>query len=646
MKNLLLSIAMLTLFFACNKKHTVKLPESTPNQTKIVSWYKDISRVSNVCPDSLVFYAENIERLAKKESSEYRAMAEIVKGVYYQSNSSHELSRRAFEKAISLITDPKKDTICAKAYIGMGNYFKNTGDYPNGLSYLLKALKIYERTNDKNGISSARGGMAQIYLQKNDLESAKENLKIALNVLGNDTGNQFYLISAHTLANVYGMSGDFKRALEIDKKGIAISEQIKSQRNKAMFLDNKANCFMYSNQLDSAEYYFNECLKIDYAVGEKKQIADSYANLGNLAIFQKRYLKAEEYLLKSIALCKELNQKPNLITAHEMLVNLYKVERKFEKALATEFEKEKIYQEVISAKKEAALAEYKVVHETQKKEQLLAESKLLLLQNEEKTRRKNYMLAAFLLLSIFTALIGYFLYRQQKVKVIQQQKEFELKSAIAQIEKQNELQEQRLRISRDLHDNIGAQLTFIISSVDNIKYAFEIQNEKLSSKLQTISNFAKSTIIELRDTIWAMNSDKISLEDLKARTLNFIEKAKAAKEEIDFSFTIDDQLLNLYLNSVFGMNLYRVLQEAINNAIKYANAKEIKIDISMLEDKVAVMIKDDGEGFDVEKVEKGNGLINMEKRIESIGGILSIYSTLNHGTTVLILLTKMPFQND
>jgi signal transduction histidine kinase len=83
----------------------------------------------------------------------------------------------------------------------------------------------------------------------------------------------------------------------------------------------------------------------------------------------------------------------------------------------------------------------------------------------------------------------------------QLEQESQLKLAISKIETQNKLQQQRLDISRDLHDNIGAQLTFIISSVDNIKYGFEIENPNLNSKLDRISNFTKSTIVELRDTI-------------------------------------------------------------------------------------------------------------------------------------------------
>lgn len=638
MKKVVLLFALSLLLFACNSKHEVPANTKTANQLKITKWYKNISYVSNAQPDSLGYFAEEIEKLANEESEVYQAMAAAVKGVYFQNTSSHELAKKAFEKAIALITDSKDDIIKASAYVGLANYYKNTGDYPKGFDCLYKALRMYEKGNNSYGISSANACLAQIHLQKNDVHAAKENLKVALEILGNDKYNQFYLISSHTLANAYGMTGEYAKALAIDKECIAISNKLKSPRNAVTFIDNKANCFMYSNQLDSADYYFKECLKIDLQIGEKKQIADTYSNLGNLAIFKKDYDEAEINLYKSIHIFKEIKQKPNLVNTYEILVDLYRKQGKYEQAISTQLEKEKAYRDLISEKKETALAEFKILYETQKKEQELAQSRVLLLENEAKTRRKNYILMALCGLTFFVGLIAYLISRQFKLKSQQQEKEFHLKSAIAQIEKQNELQEQRLRISRDLHDNIGAQLTFIISSVDNIKYAFEIQNEKLDKKLLNISNFAKSTIIELRDTIWAMNSNEITFEDLRSRILNFIEKAKTAKEEVNFQFTIDDKLNQLRLNSVFGMNMYRVIQEAVNNALKYSNAKQIEIAVYKVENHLAIRISDNGVGFDLENYAKGNGIMNMEKRIENIGGIISIESKVNEGTAVSFLI--------
>jgi signal transduction histidine kinase len=188
-----------------------------------------------------------------------------------------------------------------------------------------------------------------------------------------------------------------------------------------------------------------------------------------------------------------------------------------------------------------------------------------------------------------------------------------------------------------LHDNIGSQLTFIISSVDNVKYGFDITNEKLDNKLTNISSFAKETIVELRDTIWAMNSNEISFEDLEGRIHNFIEKAKEAKQEITFSFAIDKDLAAKKLSSVEGMNVYRTIQEAINNSLKYANASNIKIKAIKEANQTKITISDDGVGFNEDEINYGNGLNNMKKRIEEIGGKLTIFSS-RKGTTIEVLI--------
>lgn len=118
-------------------------------------------------------------------------------------------------------------------------------------------------------------------------------------------------------------------------------------------------------------------------------------------------------------------------------------------------------------------AELETKYETAKKEKLL-------LQKEVETKRKTATIIILALVAFFIALVGFLIYRQQKLKN-QQQQEFQLKSAIAQVENQNKLHEQRLAISRDLHDNIGAQLTFIISSVENLKFGFPGMEEKVKT---------------------------------------------------------------------------------------------------------------------------------------------------------------------
>jgi len=252
--------------------------------------------------------------------------------------------------------------------------------------------------------------------------------------------------------------------------------------------------------------------------------------------------------------------------------------------------------------------------------------------------KKNTQFQILSLILLALIAIAYLIYHQQKLKNNQQKQEFQLKSAIKEIETQNKLHEQRLSISRDLHDNIGAQLTFVISSVDNLKFGNQITDNKITNQLTKISDFTKSTIIELRDTIWAMNTTEFSFDDLRSRIFNFIEKAKTAKEEVAFLFTIDDDVTGIKLSSIKGINIYRTIQEAVNNAMKYADAKNIEVNVADQKNKIKITIKDDGKGFDLNTVDFGNGLENMKKRIAEIDGKLTVNSEIDKGTKITILI--------
>jgi len=218
----------------------------------------------------------------------------------------------------------------------------------------------------------------------------------------------------------------------------------------------------------------------------------------------------------------------------------------------------------------------------------------------------------------------------------QLRREAELKEALAKIETQNKLQEQRLRISRDLHDNIGAQLTFVTSSVDNLKYGLTDKDDKVSDKLTSISAFTTQTIYELRDTIWAMNKEKISIEDLQARISNFIDKAGVADTKVKFIFQVADNISNEFmLPSIKGMNVYRIIQEGVNNALKYAEAQSIIVSLSEKDNQFELSILDDGKGFDLKNTEMGNGLNNIKKRSRDLGGTV-YFNSNNKGTKITL----------
>ena len=509
--------------------------------------------------------------------------------------------------------------------VSLVNYYQ--GKYDKDLYYSLKAISIFERHNYTEKLAFEYGELGY-RLKNRNLKKAQIFMQKALKI---SEQNQF----SKPLLSIYNNYGVIKEMqMELDSalyfyiKGLHLKQRVNDSVGIPYSLNNIAGVFVLRKQFAKALKLYAKSLQIRKKIKDNVGIAENLSYFGDCYLGQKAYLKAIEYYQKSIAEALLLNYVDLVQNGYKKIAECYELLGNSALAYAN-YKKYTQYKNLLLNKQtNEKIAELDIKYETNKKEKQLLEKDL------EAKKRKVIILV--LALSIFfIALLGYLIYRQQKLKNKQQTQEYELKQAILKIENQNKLQEQRLSISRDLHDNIGSQLTFIISSVDNVKYGFDIQNDKLNSKLTNISSFAKDTIVELRDTIWAMNSNEISYQDLENRIHNFIEKAKEVKDEIRFSFAVDNSLKLEKLSSVQGMNIYRTLQEAINNSIKYAKASIISVSIKKEPKHTSIVVKDNGIGFDAQTIEQGNGLKNMQKRIEEIGGTFKIKSD-SDGTKIEI----------
>src|SRR5690606_23707201 len=143
--------------------------------------------------------------------------------------------------------------------------------------------------------------------------------------------------------------------------------------------------------------------------------------------------------------------------------------------------------------------------ETEKKEKLIAEQNATLAKKELQFKQRTYFLYSIIGVGIILLIIGYFIYKQQRLKQQKLEEENRLKDEIVKIQLQGKLTEERVRISRDLHDNIGSQLTFIISSIDNMSYYIKDTNNELKNKLKDLNEFSRTAITQLRDTIKKLN---------------------------------------------------------------------------------------------------------------------------------------------
>jgi signal transduction histidine kinase len=181
-----------------------------------------------------------------------------------------------------------------------------------------------------------------------------------------------------------------------------------------------------------------------------------------------------------------------------------------------------------------------------------------------------------------------------------------LKQRIKLLEQEWELERERARISQDMHDEVGATLTEIIILSELAKK----KPEEAGGHIQQISERAAEVIDNISEIVWA---------------------------SIVCHFAVPDSLPAHPLSAEVRRNLFLATKEAIHNIVKHSQASEVAIGVTLEKSRVELSIEDNGRGFSVDdRWDIGNGLDNMKKRMEEIGGSLRIESKQDKGTKVVI----------
>ena len=555
----------------------------------------------------------------------------------------------------------------------------NNLPYQSKIANTTKFLKIYQDNLAKAQKANYKIGIADSY----------SNLSLMYYFQGKYDLNTAYMLKATRLyqqlnlkdkqANSFAVYGyqlklrDMNSAVMYMQKGMKLAESIKDEFSLSGIYDNYGVLKEMQNQLDSALFFYNKSLKIkeklkdnpgipysankialvklmqnkpseaktllDYAYKIRSDIKDVYGIAENLNYYGFYFKQINDdkqsisYFNQAIEWSKKHDFPYLTQDNYKELSSVYERNEDFRKALQAFKNHIEVKDSIFNSDVRNKQSELDIEYETEQKE------KEILIQKAKLAEKNLWILGGFSL-AIIAILLGFLLFSKQKQKTLQLQKENELKDALLKIETQNKLQEQRLRISRDLHDNIGSQLTFIISTIDNLKYGLKNQDEKIINKLTSLSGFTKETIAELRDTIWAMNKDEISFEDLKIRISNFIENAQIASSGIDFEFNCQDVFAPVSLSSVEGINSYRIIQESINNALKHAKATKVSVEVLCQNQFIEIIIKDNGIGFNEATTNLGNGLSNLKKRAKELNGEILVTSQLKEGTTVVLKFNK------
>jgi signal transduction histidine kinase len=447
----------------------------------------------------------------------------LIKADLLYAKNDYSSAQKTYIQALKTAEQKQKLNEISKASYGIALCHYYLRDKPTGIKWLDRAQIIALKSKTDTLLPSIYYFKSVMYTELGEVDSAEMYFERAASFWEQEK-NYAKLANAYLVISDLHLNTtlDVKKAKEIIAKGTKYANL--SQSKKSMAFAAMKNYFFHSllmKDYSSALPHASEAEKLYAELSDREGIAYAY-------VFKAECLAKLGDTLAADYFWKWFYFKDSIF-------NLDKVEN---------------------------LAKFETLYETEKKEK---ENNAL--QHEVKNNRQTIfiliVIVAFLML-----LSAWYVNRNQLKK-----KEQEL------ISMQN-IQKDKERIARDLHDHVGGQLSYIIYSLDGLQ---EEEEEKRTEIIQSVNVSVRGVISSLRETIWAISDSSIPIEDFSDKLKLFARTLfKHNKTQIQFTEHIS---VSKELNALQGLNLFRICQEIITNAFKYAQAEHLKIEISSDEGK-------------------------------------------------------------
>ncbi|WP_420147579.1 sensor histidine kinase [Spirosoma sp.] len=224
-----------------------------------------------------------------------------------------------------------------------------------------------------------------------------------------------------------------------------------------------------------------------------------------------------------------------------------------------------------------------------------------------------------------------------KEQTIHQQRMYE--AEVQALALKNSLLVEKERIARDLHDNVGAHLAFVVTNLSHISDQAEKQptsnGAQWASQLRTIVNYTRDAVKLLRETIWAIHQESFTVEEFAERLNQYINRYVHSSEGLHVYTDVTGSQTQR-LSSTQVLNLFRIVQESLNNVLKHAQATQATVQLHVYADgHINLRIHDNGRGFSWPTAAASDlhyGLRNMQTRAQELGGTFRMIA--DEGTTV------------
>lgn len=646
-------------FFSCKKNETIVF---------------DKIHIENLSKKNKEHYLDSIFDLLqnKKNDSIVRNLyLDVALQYYYLNNLDKSLS--VSFKALQLSKRANDSVRIAKASYYIGDCYENSKK-DSAYFYYLKAEKIYYKISDYDNVGRMLFNKAYVlfydgnyveceievskalqYLKKSgnhqllyscytlmgncleklvNYDEALRYHNLALSEIkkmkiNDDAINNYRVTSIINICNLYDLHGQYSKSIQQLETLVSENDlKTKWPRLYANVLSNLAYSKMKSGDYKNVESMFSKSLKIVDSIGVKSDLLYKKIYMGQYYLTQKDTIKSIETIKEANELAIKLNSSNEILMSYKLLSEIDK-----ENSLRYTTDYIKISDSINVVQKNAHEKYARIEYETSR---IKDENKVL-------TKENFYILIisfVLVLLLLVILILRYSKYKNKELQFLKKQKlasEEVYSLLMEQHEKINNAKEkEKSKIAKELHDGImnriygvRMNLGFFNSKCDQeiIEkrkiYIFELQN--IENEIRTISHDLS-------------HSSLLDGNDFNLLLLNLIENQKDISNT-QFKYSNNEDVDWVAIQNIYKINLYRIIQEAILNINKYANAENCDIKFEKENNSLKMTITDDGDGFDIKSKISGIGLSNMRERTESLDGHFNVDSQIGSGTKIEITFT-------
>jgi signal transduction histidine kinase len=550
----------------------------------------------------------------------YTAMATV-----WFSHGNYDSACHYYTLAVSAYKDSAgQGSAYARACLALGRSYVKMGILERALEYYDKATKALKTEDDKGAYALSQDLLGEIYYAQRLYEKSLTHLANSLSAfrsLGDLDGEGMALVHS---GNAYFMQIKDDSARECYTLALARFTTIGDSAGMAICYSNLSRIALEAKQTPLAIAYAQKALATIKPGNYINLEAGTYQQLGDIYAETKQYSLAVACLEKALAAARAADNKIIVKDCYksisELLFDIGKAQPAFMYLLAAYRLRDTI--EPISFARQ--LAEMDARYKAEKREAEIKQLKqqgvidtLKVQQQHTRLQVQGYLLALLLVIIVASVAITYF--RRSKRRLEEQ------------IRKENLVREteerERMRISKDIHDELGSGLSKIL---------YLSERGQTAGAQGHITETARGLIGNMKDLVWAMNPENTTLSSLAARIREY---SSEYLEDMPMVLDVDisHSLPEMPISKEATQSLFMIVKESLQNIVKYAKANKVLIRVSV-DETFRLLIQDDGCGFDLQQEKQGNGLRNIRVRAQALGAEVSISTAPGKGTKIALAL--------